>query len=322
EINESRNQCKERTSMTRWILRQISFVYLLLSITSCTEKQGEFLKFSVLPRYVIVIVSQDANHAGIAYYNLDGDFLGYVTDFKDIGGTPRGLASVGRNKIVTSVDVADGLYEVDLTGDRSLFYGSALFNGNIYDVEANEDRLYAIETNGIEVFTFDGTRQASSYIATTVGGCTMNTPRGLGFQLDTGYLMVTNQGGTDNILRYNVSGNTATCVSSVAFGNNPWGVVSHPNGYIYVGTQGDDQIYRADPDGSNPTVVFATDTTIINDPTALAVMPNGDILVASSTLDTIERLKPNGTRVGSKPFIQDSFSLNVSDILILETSEE
>ncbi|MCB0394565.1 MAG: hypothetical protein KDD25_08395 [Bdellovibrionales bacterium] len=307
---------------TKRILNLISMVISAVLWVSCSKKQGEFLKFSVLPDYVVVIASQDANHAGVAYYNLDGDFLGYITDFKDIGAVPRGLAKIGDNNLVVSVDVADGIHEISIQEKgHDAFYGSPLFSGNIYDIVAGIDRLFAIESNRIEVFNYEGLRMSSELINTTVGGCTLSNPRGLEFQESTGYLVVTNQGGADNILRYDVSSGTASCVSSVAFGNNPWGVASSSNGKLFIATQGDDQIYKTDSDGSNATVIFSTDTTVINDPTALTILPNGDLLVASSATDSIERLTPSGTRIGDSPFIKDSFSLNVSDISVLKTQE-
>jgi streptogramin lyase len=309
----------EDTLAKKWIFLQSIFAILI--VASCAKQQGDFLHFANLPSKVLVISAQNANHAVVVYYDLDGEFLGYMTDLRGEGSVPRGLAPFPGNRVVISAETVDAIHLATLAGKRSLFYGSALFTGNIFDIEyGGNDHIYAIETNNIEVFDKEGVRVASKVIPATVGGCTLSTPRNMAID-SNGYLVVSNQGGVDAILRYDISGLTATCVSSVAFGNNPAGVLPHSDGNLYVATQGNDQIYQTDPDGANPVAIFTTDLTLISDPNAMVELPGGDILVASSLTNTIERIDTNGDRVGSVPFIRDAFSLNVFDMIILETEE-
>ena len=57
----------------------------------------------------------------------------------------------------------------------------------------------------------------------------------------------------------------------------------------------------------------------LNNPTAMVELENGDILVASSVTDSIERITEDGTRVGTLPFIRDAFTLNITDMKILDS---
>jgi hypothetical protein len=130
-------------------------------------------------------------------------------------------------------------------------------------------------------------------------------------------LIIANINGTDQIVTLDVSDNQVSCLSSVNFGNNPYDVVLHSDSHLYVVTQNDDRVYQADSDGSNATVIWDTDLTIIRDPTAIVELPNGNLLVASSFTDSIEQIQTDGTRVGTSPFIMDSFSVNVQDMIIV-----
>lgn len=303
---------------TEGVVRQLIQILLLgligLGTTHCGSEKGAFF---TLGRPLLLIAGQDTNHRGVSAYTLEGIPVGSIANFRVEASSPRGLAYFDDDTVLVAVDGSDGVSKLNLDGTKEIFHGSSNLNGNIYDMELGPDGYYyVIESNRIEVFNDLGERQASKLINTTTGSCTLSNPRSMTIDFN-GYLVVTNQGGAGNILRYDISGDTATCVSSVAFGNSPYGVLAHSNGYLYITTQGDDTIYRADPDGSNAVEIWTVDLTILRDPTQILELPNGDLLVASSFTDTVERIQTDGTRVGSDPFIQDVYSLNVSDMIII-----
>ncbi len=291
----------------------------MILLTSCGEEPGDIITLgseaSVDTPY-LVISGQDGNHRGFAFYDLNGSLV-TLGNFRFENATPRGVAPYTATSVLMCLDTTDSIYEVSLDGTKSLFHGSAQFSGNIYGIVIGDSgRTYVVESNRIEVFDEDGIRLAGSLINTTTGACTLSSPRGATLNAD-GQLVVMNAGGPDAILTYDISTETATCVSSVAFGNNPYDAILHSDGYLYVTTQGDDRVYRADPDGSNPQVVWDTDTSIINNPTGIVELANGDLLVASSATDSIERITTDGDRVGSEAFIRDTQSLNISDMTII-----
>jgi hypothetical protein len=303
--------------------RFISIFFLLLFLISCGKEQGDVISLnsdlnSENPTATpyLVINGQDTNHRGYAIYDLDGTFIS-GGNFRSENATPRGLTPYNNNSFLISLDTTDSIYKVDLDGTKTLFHGSAQFSGNIYGIVVGpNENVYAVESNVIEVFDSSGIRLTSSLINTTTGACTLSNPRGMTLNAN-GNLVVVNQGGTDKVLTYDISTSTATCISSVAFGNNPYGVLLHSDGYLYITTQGDNRVYRADPDGSNPVVVWNTNTALINNPTGIVELENGDLLIASSSTDTVERITTLGTRVGTTPFIQDTNSLNIGDMTII-----
>lgn len=294
---------------------------ILCLLTSCGKEQGDVLSFasesgSSTNTPYLVLNGQDGNHRGFAFYTLDGEFVA-GGNFRAEGATPRGIVPYSPTSVLMSLDTTDSIYEVGLDGTKTLFHGSAQFSGGIYDlVVGDSGRVYAIENNRIEVFDSRGVRLGSSTIDTTVGSCVLNAPRGMTLNA-SGQLVVVNQGGSDAVLTYDISGLSATCVSSVAFGDNPYGVLLHSNGSLYITTQGDDQVYRADPDGSNRVAIWSTDTATINNPTGIVELANGDLLIASSATDTVERITVDGVRVGTEPFIRDTQTLNIGDLAII-----
>lgn len=304
------------------MMKKIFFVTLLLILNmSCGEEQGDILTLDsestapVTPSYII-LNGQDGNHRGFAVYTTDGVFV-RGGNFRAEAATPRGIIPFSATSVLMSLDTTDSIYEVNIDGTKTLFHGSAQFNGGIYGVAvADSGNVYAVESNRIEVFDSTGVRLGTNLINTTTGSCTLSNPRGITIK-SNGELVVVNQGGADAVLTYDISSSSASCVSSVALGNNPYDVIEHSDGYLYITTQGDDQVYRTDPDGSNPVVIWSTDTSIINNPTGLVELENGDLLVASSATDTVERITTAGERVGTTPFIRDTHSLNIGDITIL-----
>ncbi|MCB0377112.1 MAG: hypothetical protein KDD33_01340 [Bdellovibrionales bacterium] len=295
------------------------FVAFSLLFISCGKEQGDVLSLASETSTSIpylVIAGSDGNHRGFAFYTTDGEFI-RGGNFRAETATPRGLVALDSENVYMSLDTTDSIYQINLDGSKTLFHGSAQFSGTIYDLAIGTNgNVYATENNRIEVFDASGIRLGSDLIDTNTGACTLNSPRGMLVNA-SGQLVVANAGGADEILTYDISTSTATCVSHVSFGNNPYGILLHSDGYLYVTTQGDDRVYRADPDGSNPVIVWDTDTSIINDPTGIVELPNGDLLVASSATDSIERITTTGERVGTEPFIRDVYSLNIADMVII-----
>lgn len=304
----------------------------LWTSASCSPTQEGFLKTaqdSITPAvpdtsgYYLIITGSTANHVVVAKYDLDATTpVGqYITDLRAEGDSPRGLAAFDTNSFILSAEASDSLYKIGLDGSKSIFHASSNLAGNLFDIAVGPlGYFYAIETNNIEVFDRGGVRLSTSVISTTTGACTLSTPRSMTVN-SGGELLVTNTGGTGQLLYYNISTPTATCVRAVNIGNTPVGIKAHSNGKIYIGTQANDRIVSVDADGSNLTTIWNTNTAIINDPSAIVEMPNGDLLVASSATSTIERIAVDGTRIGVVPFIRDSFSLTITDMIIISKAD-
>ncbi len=305
------------------------FLILILNflLLSCGKEQGDILDFSsvgdeevVPPEPLLVIGSQDTNHRGYATYNLDGELVS-VGHFREELGVVRGLSAFDEDSFLVGLEGTDSVFIVNRAGDKTLLHGSAQFTGNIYDVlRSNDDFIYAIESNNIEVFNLQGTRRTDKIIPTTVGACVLNQPRGMILNSD-GHLVVISRG-NGRVLTYDISQTPATCLSTNNIGNSPHGVVLHSVGFLYVTAQGNHQVYRTNIDGSNPVVVWTTNTGIISTPTGIVEHPSGDLIIASSDTDTLERITTAGVRVGDVPFIRDSQALNVGDIAIIGSIEE
>lgn len=304
------------------MMKKIVFTLLItLIFCSCGKEQGDVLTVgsgsssTTTPSY-LMINGQDGNHRGFAVYTTSGAFV-TGGNFRAEAATPRGLFPFNSASVLMSLDTTDSIYQVGIDGTKTLFHGSAQFSGTIYDVvRTSNGTTYVVESNRIEVFDANGVRLPSSLINTTTGSCTLNAPRGMTLNAN-GNLVVVNQGGADEVLTYDISTSTATCLSNVALGNNPYGILLHSDGSMYITTQGDDRVYRTDPDGSNPTVIWNTNTSLINNPSGIVELPNGDLLVASTATDSVERITTSGARVGSVPFIRDTNSLNIGDMVIV-----
>lgn len=304
--------------MIKFFLTLILICVQTLIFLACSKEKGVILKTPSRAGGALIIASQDTYHRGVTRYGLDGTWQELIHDYRNgVSGTPRGLALGDSNSIIVALEATDQLDRLTFSGESSTFYGSSYLSGAIYDVvKDSKNYYYVIESNYIERFNSDGVRTNPTYIATTVGSCTLSVPLHM-IVNSNGYLVVVQIGGGGRILTYDISTDTASCVSSVAFGNTPYGLVEHSDGYLYVVTQGNDQIYRADPDGSNPISIWSTDTSIINNPTTLLEHPDGDLIVASSSTNTIEKIKTDGTRVGTTPFISDVFTRNIFEMLII-----
>lgn len=257
-------------------------------------------------------------------YDINGNFMRIVHDYNFEGNTPRGIVPISPIEFLISVEGNDHVDHYSFATGLTSFVENISLTGNIYNAAKHDTYgLYVIESNFIEAFDLrTGERIGNPRIpATAVGACTLNVPRAITFN-QLGQLVVTNTG-NDDINIYDVSQPTAvTCVrANTTFGNvDPMAVVAHSDGFLYIGTQGDDRIYRMNGDGTGGVTVVFDDITVINNPSAIAEMPDGTLLVASDGTNSIVNIRTNGTVVTMTNFIQDSFTNSVGDIKILQES--
>jgi hypothetical protein len=228
-----------------WSIRLI----ILGGLLSCTTQSNELLSTSSVSSVTdfIITVSWDNNHAGITFYDLNGVYQNF-SELRAEGFYPRGLTSLNADTLLVSGNGNDGIYSMDFAGELNLFFGASNLNGNIYDLAYDpvRDRIYVIETNNIEVFDSSGTRITSEIIPRDVGACRLDTPVDMLIN-SSGHLVVSNVAGSDDILTYDISTTPATCLSAVSFGSNPYAILEHSDGGLYVATTGDDQIHAPIP---------------------------------------------------------------------------
>ncbi len=309
--------------------KSISFLfYVIVSVflLSCSKDSGAFYLGSLdIQNPKIIITSQTAGSQAVVMYDINGNFLRVLHDYNSEGNTPRGIVPLSPVDFLISVEGNDHIDHYSLTQGLSSFIENINLTGNIFNAAKHSTHgLYVIEGNFIEAFDMQtGERLGNPRIPNTaVGGCTaLNVPRAITFNRD-GLLVVTSTG-SDDINVYDVSDATnPICVrSNTTFGNvDPMAIVAHSDGFLYVGTQGDDRIYRVNGDGSGtPTVVF-NNIAVINNPSAIAEMPDGSLLVASDGTNSIVNIRTDGTVVQATNFIQDSFTNSVADIQIIQES--
>ncbi|MCB9027261.1 MAG: hypothetical protein H6625_13150 [Bdellovibrionaceae bacterium] len=309
----------------------ITFIGILIGTSSCSKKEGEFLTIPldagdvVAPvyatNYYVVIASGDTNHYGVSLYNESGQFVNLLKHFRDPSelGAPRGLIQFGNDNLLIALDNTDRIENFNLnTFSNAPFFSGGTLAGNIYDIETDSNNnILVIESNAIERFDSTAAQTTPIYISTTVGSCTLNGPRQMVVNNNNELLVTSYTNG--RILHYDISTNTSSCITTTNVAANPYGILVHSNGSVYYNTWSDDQIWRANADGSGGVVVFATNLTILNNPGAMVELPDGTILVASTGTDTIEQFDENGNYIGT--FIRDTQSLNVSDIAILSRQE-
>ena len=256
----------------------------------------------------------------VSMYTLSGEYLGVVSDTSQAGKLIRGLAPLDAFNIVMATDTPDELVSLNLLSGQLLPYAqNGLFTGNIFQVVRQSEGVYlAIESNNIEKFV-NGQRTpaiGNAYIATPLGGCTINVARGLAIN-QAGELLVTSFTG-GSILRYDISGSVATCLQSRAsVGGQPLPIVSHPNGNAYFGAQTTDLIYEVDEALAGTPTAITVAGPDINNPSAMAVLPNGNLLVASDGTDAISEIDTSGNIVNAL-FIENAFTTSVVDIFIIQ----
>ena len=304
-------------------LEKILFLlFLAAAITSCSSQTGKQWFGSLGlgdDRIYVSGPNSTLTSYTITVYDTQGNLISILHDYGENIEFPRGLAFFDPFTLVVSVDGTDRLDKVDIFGNVSVFASSTYLSGNLYDVEKDAaGNYYVAESNYIERISPSGERfpiTGTPYINNTVGSCTLQTVHGLTIN-SSGHLVAVSSAGADNLSIYDISGTTSSCVNNVAFGNDPYDVVAHPNGYLYVVTYGDDSIYRVNEDGTGATVIYSYGVASSN-PSAIAVLPDGNLLVANTGIDAIDLFAPDGTLIES-PFIKNSFTANVSDLLVVE----
>jgi 6-phosphogluconolactonase (cycloisomerase 2 family) len=293
---------------------------------SCSKDSGSFYLGSLdVQNPKIVITSQQAGSTALVMYDLNGNFQRILHDYNAEGNTPRGLVPLSATEFLISVDGNDHVDSYSITQGLTSFVENTNLNGNIFSAAKHDDHgLFVVETNTIESFDiFTGERIGNPRIAATVGSCTLNVPRGMVFN-SAGLMFVVNTG-NDDINVYDVTEpNNPLCVrANTTMANiDPVAILAHSNGFLYVGTQGDDRIYRFAGDGSGAGTVIFNNNTVILDPTAMVEMPDGSILVASDGTGSMVNIRTDGTLVGSTDFIRDTFTNSVSSIMILQESTQ
>ena len=301
----------------------------MIFFIGCADKTGDFFDVPGLgtgSTDYLAIMSADTNTRSISLFTVAGEYVSLLKDFRTDLGNTRGLAFVPPTQIFASLDTTDRIHELEWSNGQlvtdQLFTSSGL-NGNIYDIEGDAlGNLFVVHSNQIRRFDSTGVQVGNPYINTTTGACVLSNPRGM-FLTSDNRLIVTNQGGSDEVVIYDVSSTTnPTCLSHNAIGNNPYGVVLHSDGYMYLTTQGNDQIYRADADGSNLTAIFTTNTSIFNDPTAIVELPNGNLAISSAITDTVWEMDTSGSLVGVQPLINSPLSLNIIDMEVVSSGSQ
>jgi hypothetical protein len=297
-------------------------IFNLFLLGACTTKKDSFLAGSLglgEDRIYVSGTYSALSSFAVTVYDTDGNLLHILKDYGVTGEFPRGIAAVDPFHLVFSIDGTDRLDIAGIFGEVSTFASNANLTGNLYDVEGDSaGNFYVAETSTIERFSADGARYpvtGNPYINTTTGSCVLNTIHGLALT-SLGYIATVSSAGTDNLSIYNVSTGTATCVANVAFGNDPWDLVSHPNGLLYVVTQLNDRIYTVNEDGTGSTSIYTYPINTAN-PSAIAVLPNGNLLVAQTGTDAIDLFASDGSLIQAD-FIRNSFTADVSDILVVE----
>ncbi|MCB9073877.1 MAG: hypothetical protein H6623_09665 [Bdellovibrionaceae bacterium] len=297
--------------------------FLLLPLFACSKDQGAFFAASLdLQTPKLIISSQQGGSTAVVMYNLNGEQLKVLHDYDAEGGTPRGLIALSPLEFLVSVDGNDHIDKISLVDGVSQFSASTGFSGTLYQAAKHDDYgLFFIESNTLEAFDLDGVRSGNPRIGTTVGSCQLNVPRGMTFN-QQGQLIVVNTG-NDDINVYDVSDPaTPTCVrANTTLGNvDPVAVLAHSDGFLYVGTQGDDRIYRFAGDGSGTGTVIFNDSTRINNPSAIVEMPDGSLLVASDGTNAIINIRTDGTMIGITNLIQDAYTNSINQMIILQES--
>ncbi len=318
------NSIKNKLKILRSLRKGLIYFCIFLLSQSCDKKEGSFLTeldFSNL----IAIASGNGSNRSVSLYDINGNLIKVMGNFRTTGGVPRGLVYVGDQTFLVAQDNADKIDYLGFDQSKSAFHGSNYYSGTIYDlVKDSRGNVYSTESNRIEKFSPTGDRlplsTGNSFIHNAIGACSISGAREL-FMTEDDLLIVASYS-NGRIVVFDVSTDTPACVTSVSVGTTVYGVLLHSNGSLYFTRWSNDSIYRANPDGSGATVIWSSNTAILNNPASLAEMPDGSILVGSYSRHTVEKIDEDGNRIGSVPFISDGQTLSVADILVIGEDEE
>lgn len=305
------------------IVLGLLFAFLMIA---CSDKEGSFLQpptaASAEVSYLIT-ASGDSNTRSVVVYQADGALYSLVKNFRTDLGTPRGLGAITPTEILVSLDNTDRVHRLGWAGDSvgtdEIFTTSGL-GGAIYDMEADSlGNVYVLESNRIERYDSTGAQVGNPYISATLGSCSLNSPRGM--HLTSNNQLIVTDYNNDVILIYDVSTLTASCVSSNGTVLNPYGIILHSDGFLYFTNFSDDQVWRANGDGSGGAVLTTATTTQLNNPSAIVELPNGNLAVASSATDAVWEIDTSGNFVSSSPLILDPLSLNITDMMVVNVTQ-
>lgn len=296
----------------------------LILLSSCSSDTSEFYYANLgLGTPKIIVASNVAGEYALAMYDTDGNLLRVLADYNPANTAPRGLMALNEFEFLVAYDGTnvDGIKSFSLIDGEDTFVTDTNLNGNIFQMRRHETHgTFVIETNVIESFDDLGQRISAPRIGTTIGSCTLATPRGMTFNAD-GNLVVVGTG-NDDILVYDVTdpANT-TCVranTTFAGAVDPVAVLAHSDGFLYVATQGDDRIYRFNGDGSGTATVVFNNILFVSNPTALVEMPDGSLLVASDGTNTLVNISTSGVLIGTNYLVSDVYTNSISDMIILQ----
>lgn len=327
-VNSGKELVLKRNGMLHFWFRRSVFLAVGTSfLAACAQRTGDFFYGALgLGSPKIVVASQNTGTGvamNVVLYDLNGRLISVLADYTGANDIPKGIAPYDAFSFAVLLDGVDRIARSAIDGtSRSDLTTNSNLTGTLYNLtyDSFSQRYYASEGNTSEAFDRAGNRLGNPYLGTTISSCVQATTRGL-FATDDGRLFAVGDG-NDDLLVYDVtSASSATCIrANTAFAGtvNPWAVMVHSNGSVYVAAQGDDRIYTFDNDGTGSgTVLWATNTAVINNPTALLELPDGSILVASDGTNSIERIGADGTLIGSASFIRDGFTDQVNQMMLI-----
>lgn len=312
-------------------------IAFVLGLSGCSVPKGALFYGALGKGESVVIIANGVSGGAqvIAAYSVDGRFLEVLADTTYDNLTPKGVAKMDPFNFVAVLDGgSDLLGKVSTLGGYTTFVSNSNLNGTLYQVDYHQSSktYYVIEGNAIEGFDSSGNRLGvgtNPVIGTTVGACTLATPRGIAIDQANNRMFVTSSTGTTQTLSvYDLtSPSSPTCLTANATMGNSTAVpvIVHSNGTVYSATQlaASRSLWAINSDGTGAATAVYTDAagSILNAPTAMAELPDGTILVANQGRAQIDRFNVNGksaaNRYGTTPFIKDAFTTNVNQILVI-----
>jgi hypothetical protein len=301
---------------------------------SCTSDQGRLIEKD-LSGYVIVSTVATAPSTGPGLLSLvspDGAEVTTIGDFYSSAEFVTGLAYLGNNRIVLSVDGADRINQYNLTtGVMSSFAVNVNVTATPLRQMAitNDKSLFVVEsnTNAVEKIDASGSRVGAPFIATTTGSCVLATPYGIAYDPINNQIAVISSpgGGAGRLSIYDAS--SGACVTHVTAAplnaGAPVGIAYHSLAQKFIVSFNTiHAIYAFDLDGTNGTQIYLN-SSIISSPRALATDTSGAIYVGSDGTDTVEKLSWSGTgsatRALAGPLVGPSInSQNPTSILVIQ----
>lgn len=158
---------------------KLSFAAVVVSlIIACEKRAGEFFVASLgLEKDRIIVASQTATVLTVSAYDLDGKLINILADYQAEVNGPRGLALYDSLHILLSLEGADRIDLVSLSGGRDVWTQNSFLTGTIGKMIWNAARrnYFVIEaTNAIERFDYTGERipvTGNAFIQGTLAPC-------------------------------------------------------------------------------------------------------------------------------------------------------